>query len=92
MSDIWAWLHDADWKTWLGHGLQGVAITAVADLSSLGLAAGVYTVLVHFALREAPGLIIAAKAGKTDKLVDGVFDLLAPVAGIALWVLGVSLL
>ena len=84
---IWDWLHDADWKTWAGHGLQGFLIVLVADVTSLGLNAGVFTVLVHFTLREAPGLAMALKAGNTPALRDGLFDLIAPVAGLALYAL-----
>jgi len=86
MKKLWAWLHDADYKTWIGHGLQGFLILAVADVTGLGIAAGVFATVVHFGLREAPGLVIAARAGgDTLKLRDGMFDLMAPIAGLALY-------
>ena len=89
---LWNWLHATDLRTWLGHGLQGVAITGIADITSLGLAAGIYATILHFGLREAPGVVQAVQQGNTSKLVDGLFDFFAPVAGIALWVLVKSLL
>ena len=85
MGKIWDWLHDADYKTWIGHGLQGFLIVLVADVTGLGVAAGVFAVLVHFVLREIPGMAIALKAGDTLKLRDGLFDLMAPIAGMALY-------
>ncbi len=87
MGKIWKWLHSKDYLTWIGHGLQGFVIVAVADVSGLGVGAGVFATIVHFGLREAPGLVIALKAGDTPKLVDGLFDLMAPIAGLALYAL-----
>ncbi len=85
MKKLWAWLHSTDAITWAGHGLQGFLIVLVADKTGLGMAAGVFAVVVHFGLREAPGLVIAAKAGDTLKLRDGLFDLMAPIAAIAIY-------
>ena len=87
IGKIWAWLHSKDWLTWIGHGLQGLAIVAVADVSGLGVGAGVFAVSVHFGLREGPGLVIAAVGGDTAKLRDGLGDLWAPFVGVGLWVL-----
>lgn len=89
---VWNWLHSKDYLTWIGHAVQALAIVAVADLTNLGLAAGIYATLVHFSLREGPGLVIAVAQGDTPKLRDGLGDLFAPIAGIALWVLVTSLL
>ena len=87
MSKLWAWLHDADWKTWAGHGAQGFIILLVADKTGLGVAAGVFATVVHFGLREAPGIYFAARAGNTAKLRDGIIDLWAPIAAVALYAL-----
>ena len=87
MNRVWAWLNDRDWKTWIGHGLQGLVIVAVADVTGLGVGAGVFAVGVHFGLREGPGLVIAAAAGDTPKLRDGLFDLWTPFVGVALYAL-----
>lgn len=85
MDKVWTWLHAKDWRTWVGHGVQGFLITGIGGWTALGLGAGIYANVVHFGLREAPGIAIAAKNGQTAKLTDGIFDLLAPVAGMALW-------
>ena len=87
IGKIWTWLHAKDWRTWLGHGLQGLLIPAVAVWLGLAFMAGVFAVLIHFVLREVPGIITALKAGNTSKLRDGLFDLWAPAVGIALYAL-----
>ncbi len=92
INKIWTWLHSSDALTWAGHGLQAIIIVAVADLTSLGLSAGIYATLIHFSLREGPGLVIAVVWKDTQALIDGLGDLFAPIAGIALWVLVTSLL
>jgi hypothetical protein len=86
MTKIWAWLHSSDAITWAGHGLQGFVIVLVADVTGLGVAAGVFAVVVHFGLRELPGLVQAAK-GDTKKFRDGLFDLMAPIFAVALYAL-----
>ena len=87
ISRIWDWLHSSDAITWASHGFQGFIIPIVAVTIGLSVEAGIFAVLVHFSLREIPGLIIALKAGNTPALRDGLFDLMAPVAGIALYAL-----
>ena len=87
MKKLWKWLHSKDYLTWIGHGLQGFLIVAVADVSGLGVGAGIFATVVHFGLREAPGLVIALNAGNTSKLRDGMFDLMAPIAGLAIYAL-----
>ena len=87
IGKIWKWIHSKDYLTWIGHGLQGFIIPVVAVAIGLSVGAGVFAVIVHFTLREAPGLVIALKAGDTPKLRDGMFDLMAPIAGLALYAL-----
>lgn len=87
IGKIWAWLLDADWKTWVSRGAQGFLIVLVADVTGLGVNAGIYATVVHFGLREAPGIYFAGKNGQTDKLVDGLADFFAPIVGLALYAL-----
>ena len=85
MGRIWQWLHATDAITWAGHGVQGFLIVLVAGGTGLGVGAGIFAVAVHFLLRELPGMVVAVRAGNTLKLRDGLFDLMAPFAGVALY-------
>jgi hypothetical protein len=82
VKKIWHWLLDADWKTWLGHGIIGFAITAIA---------GWQFTLGAFVYREVSDLITWyfadsewGKPAFQDKLRDCFFDLWSPMAGAAL--------
>ena len=87
IGKVWNWLHSSDALTWAGHGVQGFVIPMVAILIGLSMNAGVFAVLVHFTLREIPGIVFALKNGETLILRDGLFDLFAPIVGLALYAL-----
>lgn len=91
IGQVWNWLHDRDWKTWLGHLAQAVAIMLVG-VPVGGLSAGLYANSVHWGLREGPGIVQAVRAGDTRKIIDGFGDLAGPLLGIALFALVRSLI
>lgn len=94
MSAVWQWLTDRNWKTWLGHALLGALIGALgvaARVDDVGIS---YAVVCAFLYRELSDLamyFVTPVAERTkplgEKLVDGFFDLWAPVLGCVLAVL-----
>jgi hypothetical protein len=78
--------NDADWKTWLGHGLLGALIAAVGVLWQLTPLAILYAVFAAFFYREASDLLNwrfapEPKPHLAKKIKDGFFDLVAPLIG-----------
>lgn len=76
-------LHSKNWLTWLGHVGWGIAIMALASDPGTGVYATSWT----FGLREGLGIVNAGRRGQTEKLVDGMLDLMAPFVGNAIVVL-----
>lgn len=79
LRSAWAWAQDADWKTWVGHGLVGFL---------LALLFGPVFVAGAFVYREVSDIVNWWGGDRTrpfrDKLRDGFFDLWSPLVGAAL--------
>lgn len=84
------WITDADWKTWVGHGLLGALVALVGFAAGVGPVGVGYAVFAAFFYREISDLASWASSddpGKKPlqaKLKDGFIDLWAPLAGAAI--------
>jgi hypothetical protein len=103
MGDIWTWLTDRNWKTWLGHFTWGV-ISGPVGLWR-GFESGLWLVIGMFYLRELddagkhaaqdmepapwvlPKIKSFAAAYWASIKEDGFFDFVAPLAGYGLFML-----
>ena len=90
---LWAWILDANWKTWIGHAVLGFLIAAVTLWIGFDRNTAGWTVFVAFIYREASDLLAWAvsddpdKPALREKLMDGYFDLWSPLAGSVLAIL-----
>jgi len=88
-SYLWLWLLDADWKTWVSHGIIGFGLTAVFGWQ-FTFGAFLYreaSDLINWWANPDPVMPEGSSYGKRpfqDKLKDGFFDLWSPLAGAAL--------
>ena len=86
LSAAFGWIMDANWKTWLGHGLLGAAIAGLGILWQQSANGIVFAVFIAFFYREVSDLInwkVAPepKPKLNEKVRDGFFDLVAPLIG-----------
>lgn len=95
VAKVWAWLHGADWRTWVGHGVIGFLLTAGVGWQ-FTFGAFLYRELSDLInwwadKREAwhgplpyPTVSNDFKRPLTDALKDGFFDIWSPLAGAAI--------
>jgi len=74
-----------DWVTWIGHGLQGVAVMLFCDWMGWGIGPALFALAFHFVIREAGDYIYSDQSER--KLIDGVMDLVSPFIGLAVYIL-----
>ena len=78
-------MYAKDYRTWIGHGLQGVLIAALCDWWGLSFGAAALVLGYHFLIRETEG-IIRNIDGDKRKLIDGIMDLITPFIGLVLYI------
>ena len=87
-AKIEAWMYREDYRTWIAHGIHGVWIVALYDLSGIGAVGGIVATVLVFAFREFEGVVrnfIDYRAtrlpSKKKLLIDGVMDFVGPLVG-----------
>lgn len=90
----WLW---QDWVTWVIHGLHGVWIVALYDVTGMGITGGVMASVLTFAFREVPGIVkngikyvkyfgMVGNNANRRLLIDGLMDFFSPLLGNGLYI------
>ncbi len=89
------WMYAKDYRTWIAHGIHGVWIVALYDLSGMGTVGGIVATVLVFAFREFEGIVRhfvdyratrllshrAVMLSHRKLLIDGVMDFVGPLIG-----------
>lgn len=88
IKQLESWIYAEDYRTWIGHGLQGVAWAFAFDLGGVNIHWANAVCTYHFGIREYNDYFgVANKDRSTKKKIDGVMDFISPYIGIALYAL-----